>query len=154
MAASVKPNRDETSTISSYRIMLNVKNFICFKVNNLLESGKSEASSVDLILSIYQAVDQTHCDKPLCENYVIENFQNTNYQDLRIQFGDINKNDIIDSRKIYLVCYVVANGNFCKKMDKPATEAEQRDVIFRKPVGVAVAEITKYFTFRDELTLR
>ena len=86
---------------------------------------------------------------------------------LKVLFADISKNDITN-RRLFLICYVVSDGNFSSKasqdvalsnrlMVKSASRGDLRGSAhalnvsfnsFRRPVGVAAVEITDLFTFK------
>lgn len=127
-------------------------------------------------MPIFQVSEPTKVPKPLCENYIVENWRRNpvdpkdmeKRNSLRVLFADISKNDITN-KKIFLICNVVAEGNFSgknasdhltidRKIAKSGSKNDLRGkgakevVLFRKPVGVAAVEITELFTFKQGKT--
>ncbi len=152
-------------TSNFFKIKMTVKNFVSCKV----------MEDVDLILSIYEVGEANRVPRPLCENYVVRGWRrNPNdpadierRNNLKVLFADISKNDITNKR-LFLICNVVADGNFSGKhhhhnplhaahdssVFKSASRVDlraagTRDGVFRKPVGVAAVEITDLFTFKQ-----
>ena len=149
---------------SSFRIMMEVKNFISQKVNDFVE----------LDFSIYEASKEGGYNmRPLCENFIAY-WDRRNLDDprrsreemerrsnLRVLFTDIGKSDI--KNRLFLVCKVVSEGDFKMKQSdnvdgKPRANLggsaldlrqPENDPHFRKPLGVAATEITNLFTFKQ-----
>ena len=149
---------------SSFRIMMEVKNFISQKVNDFVE----------LDFSIYEASKEGGYNmRPLCENFIAY-WDRRNQDDprrsreemerrsnLRVLFTDIGKSDI--KNRLFLVCKVVSEGDFKMKQSdnvdgKPRANLggsaldlrqPENDPHFRKPLGVAATEITNLFTFKQ-----
>lgn len=137
--------KDDSETSNTFKIMLTVKNFVSNKVNE---------DVVDLNLSIYELNQDGKTPKPLCESYVVPNFSTNSKSEnnLRVLFGDISKNDIAN-KKLYLICNVVSNGNFCGKNTSLNNSSGDTSVAcFRKPVGVAASDISDLFTFKQGKT--
>ena len=59
------------------------------------------------------------------------------------------QNDIAN-KKLYLICNVIYNGNYCDKIvdDGKGKGNLSTSVNFRKPAGIAAVEISNQFTFR------
>ena len=153
---------------SSFRIMMEVKNFISQKVSDFVE----------LDFSIYEASERGGYNmRPLCENFVAY-WDRRNLDDprrsleemerrsnLRVLFTDIGKSDINNSKRLFLVCKVVSEGDFKTKQTADNVDGKPRgaslggssldlrqpahDPHFRKPLGVAAIEITDLFTFKQ-----
>ena len=150
---------------SSFRIMMEVKNFISQKVSDFVE----------LDFSIYEASKEGGYNmRPLCENFIAY-WDRRNLDDprrsreemerrsnLRVLFTDIGKSDI--KNRLFLVCKVVSEGD--AKMKQAADNLDgkpranlggsaldlrqpEQDPHYRKPLGVAAIEITDLFTFKQ-----
>lgn len=137
-----KKNLNEPQVTNTFRIMLEVTNFFTSKITE---------ENVDLIISVYEVYDSKELPKPLCENFVIENWkQSANPSEKTkhsVLFEGISKNDI---KQLFLICNVVASGNFAKIKDAGKDRPEDvQAMLFRQAIGVAAQDITINFTFRQ-----
>ncbi len=138
-------NHGEVQVTNSFRIMLQVKSF---------SSAKVSSDDVDLIISVYEVEEgNLKAPKPVCESYVIENWKKTSAArdtngGCRVLFDGICKNDIT-KKSLYLICNVVAQGNYTKHRTDVSSNENLGNIFFRKPAGVAARDITEIFTFRQ-----
>ena len=116
---------NEPQVSNSFRIMLEVTNF----KSNLINTAKITETEVDLIISVYE-VNEKDLPKPLCENFVLENWKlNPEHSDKNqknsVLFEGISKNDI---KQLFLICNVVASGNYEKIKDVGKVKPEEVQV--------------------------
>ena len=151
----------------SFRIMMEVKNFISQKISDFVE----------LDFSIYEASREGRYNmKPLCENFVayltggpdrkhLDDPRRSHEElerrsNLRVLFTDIGKSDI--KNQLFLVCKVVSEGGGDVKHPTKREEdgkslngsvldlrQPEHDSHFRRPLGVAAVDITDLFTFKQ-----
>lgn len=146
-----KPGED-IETAKSFKILMTFQSFQAPKIT----------TEVDLIFSIYE-ITEGKIPKALCENFIVRRYvkpsesktNGLNHDSLTYQvlFADICKNDIAN-KQLFLVCHVVQDGNYNGKSiyDHPKsakTAKSTQDTNFRKPVGVAATDITRFFSFKQ-----
>ena len=140
-----KKNLNEPQVTNTFRIMLEVTNFFTSKITE---------ENVDLIISVYEVYDSKELPKPLCENFVIENWkQSANPSEKTKQsvlFEGISKNDI---KQLFLICNVVASGNFAKIKDagKERPEVRYFSPFYIFVIGKDVSDLEmcmNYFAFQ------
>ncbi|TRY70430.1 hypothetical protein TCAL_09293 [Tigriopus californicus] len=143
---------EDIETASSFKILMTFRSFHAPKIT----------TEVDLIFSIYE-ITEGKIPKALCENFIVRHSVKSNGSEVdalnnesptyQVLFADICKNDIA-TKQLFLVCQVVQDGNYNGKSiyDHPKsakTPKSTQDTNFRKPVGVAAADITKLFSFKQ-----
>eukprot|EP00095_Tigriopus_kingsejongensis_P007920 maker-scaffold1210_size55525-snap-gene-0.17 protein:Tk07920 transcript:maker-scaffold1210_size55525-snap-gene-0.17-mRNA-1 annotation:"dedicator of cytokinesis protein 1 isoform x3" len=140
---------DDVEAAACFKILMTLNSFTCPKV----------PAEVDLLFSVFEMTDGK-IPRALCENFVVRKYSRASAgaskeasRPQRVLFADISKNDIAN-KQLFLVCNVVQEGNYNSKSiyDHPKSHKTVRpakDVNFRKPVGVAVVEITKLFSFKQ-----
>ncbi|QQP35522.1 Dedicator of cytokinesis protein 1like [Caligus rogercresseyi] len=113
-----------------------------------------ETAPADLITSIYE-VTEGRSPRPLSESFVYSWHQRASKaQKSKVLFVDISKSDIANKR-LYLITHVVTEGNYGSESGgKEGSRADlsrlKKETCFRKALGVAAAEITDQFTFRQQ----